>query len=240
MFMLSGSYGGHVEVVFNSLNEVCQNDPLFPESYKGKPCHDNGWGYVTIGPDSIDFKRYSTPIFESKTPNLGDSGKVIVHVRKAASGEPTSLLDAHPHHRGNEDYDVYLVHNGSYNKKNIAAKLNETKLDNQPDSEYFLEYLMQQEGNIEEKIERTLSDAEKFDFVKTTNNIFILSVDKTSKEARTFYHSSFKKESEYVTMYKVQGKEFSGVVSSSLLKSSQFPLDLEVTKVKTNKLYELS
>lgn len=240
MFLLSGDFSKELDGIFNSLNEVCRSDPLFPEDRNKEACHDDGWGYVFNDGDVIEFKRYRKAIFNSEKPSFGRHGKLIVHVRKAASGEPVGLLDSHPHHRGNVDYDVYLVHNGSYNKKNIADKLGEGNIENQPDSEFFLEYLMKQEGGIEEKINKTLEAADMYDFVKTTNNIFIMAVDKASKKTRLFYYSYSKNYDEYVTLYRVENERVKGVVSSSLLKSGLFPDSLRVSKVEQRKLVELT
>lgn len=240
MFTMFGDFGSDVQRIFDSLVEVCESDPLFPVERKKKPSHDDGWGYVTLDDDSIDFRRYRSPIFRSRRPDFPDHGIVVVHARKAASGEPVGMLDSHPHHRSNTEYDVYLVHNGSYNKDRIAEALNEGNLNNQPDSEFFLEYLLKQEGNIEEKIRKTLDDADKYDFVKTTNNIFILAVDKATRKGRVFYYSFSKNKNEYVTMYRVEKDSWKGVVSSSLLKASDFPKDVTVTKVNEKELVELT
>lgn len=240
MFTVVGNFGPDLDDLFESLLEVCRHDPFFPPDWKAQPCHDDGWGYVTYDGDSIDFKRYKNAIFDSEKPKFNDKGILVVHARKAASGEPIGLLDSHPHHRGNSEYDVYLVHNGSYNKANIAEKLEDTNLSNQPDSEFFLEYLIRQKGTIEEKIAKTLEDADKYDFVKTTNNIFIMSVDKSNGKARLFYYGFSKRDYEYVTMYKVENDKWKAVISSSLLKASRLPKDLKVTKVEQRKLMELT
>ncbi len=240
MFMLTGDFTEDLDGIFKSLYEVCRNDPLFPAQWKKEACHDSGWGYVFTDNDVIDFKRYRRPVYDCPVPEIGSGGKLIVHVRKAASGEPVGLLDSHPHHRGDNEYDVYLVHNGSYNKSNIASRLNEGKLENQPDSEFFLEYLMAQEGDIEQRIRTTLEDTDKFEFVKTSNNIFILAVDKTTKNTRLFYYSYSKLNDEYVTLYRIENERVRGVVSSSLLKSSSFPGNMKISKVPQRILVELT
>lgn len=240
MFTVVGNFGSDVSNLFDSLVEVCKKDPDFPSDWKANPSHDDGWGYVSYEDESIDFKRYRDAIFNSEVPKFNDNGILVVHARKAASGEPVGLLDAHPHHRGNSQYDVYLVHNGSYNKAKIAEMLGDTNLNNQPDSEFFLEYLMKQNGSIEEKIRKTLEDADKYDFVKTTNNIFILAVDKSSGKARLFYYGFSKRDYDYITMYRVENDDWRAIVSSSLLKAAKLPKNLKITKVEQRKLMELT
>lgn len=240
MFTMFGDFKSDANDVFESLVEVCRHDPLFPEDRKGNPSHDDGWGYVAMDENSIDFRRYRKPIFNSRKPEFPESGILVVHARKAAAGEPVGMLDSHPHHRSNTEYDVYLVHNGSYRKENIAGALNEGNLDNQPDSEFFLEYLMRQEGDIEEKIRKTLEDSGRFDFVKTTNNIFVLAVDKVTRKGRLFYYGDSRFDNEYVTMYRVEKEGWVGVVSSSLLKASRFPHDVKIEKVEQRELVEIT
>lgn len=240
MFTLFGDYSKDIDSVYDALLEVCRKDPLFPSYWKADPVHNDGWGYVTMTEDAIDFKRYAMPIFDSERPRLTEHGILIVHARKAAPGEPIGVLDAHPHHRGDSDYDVYLVHNGSFNKEKIAEKLGDTNLGNQPDSEFFLQYIMSLKGTIEERIRKTLEDADKYDFVKTTNNIFILAADKKTGKGRLFYYGYSKRGEDYIKMYRVENERWKGVVSSSLLKSSHFPKDVKVTEVVQRELVELT
>lgn len=240
MFTVVGKYGDDIGDLFGSLVEVCKNDPFFPPDWNADPVHDDGWGYVMYDENAIDFKRYKEPIFSSKPPEFNREGLLIVHARKAASGEPVGLLDAHPHHRGDSQYDVYLVHNGSYNKDKIAEKLHDSNLKNQPDSEFFLDYLIRQNGSIEDRIRKTLDDADKYDFVKTTNNIFILAVDKSTRMGRLFYYGFSKRDYEYIVMYRVEGNGWKGVISSSMLKASKLPKDLKITRVEQKELVELT
>ncbi|MEM3906781.1 MAG: hypothetical protein QXZ17_07955, partial [Nitrososphaerota archaeon] len=93
MVMLWGNFVPEFELIFKSLVDVAEDDPLA----KNRPVsHKDGWGLLNIYDGGLELKRYGTPLTSRvPTPRVED-GVVIVHVRLAAPSEGKGVLNAHP------------------------------------------------------------------------------------------------------------------------------------------------
>lgn len=239
MFSLYGDYRNDVDDLLNSLREVSRRDPLRNDEEGHPISHNDGWGYIELNSKYVDYKRYKSPIFKTKLPEFREQGFLMVHARKAATGEPLGLLNSHPHHKSTPEYDLYLCHNGSYDKEKIAALLGESNIRNQTDSEFFLSYIASRNGSIEEKIRNAIDATVEKELLKTTNNIMLLSVDKDTEKVNLYYYSDSRNPSEYTTLYYAETKKWKGVFSSSITLSKFFPKKLKIKKVPMRTLFEL-
>jgi len=239
MFSLYGDYSDDVGDLLNSLKEVSRSDPLRNDEDGNPISHNDGWGYVELSSKFIDYKRYKFPIFKTKLPEILGPGYLMVHARKAATREPLGILNSHPHHKSTTEYDLYLCHNGSYDKKKIAALLGEEKISSQTDSEFFLSYIASRNGSIEEKIRNAIDATVERKLLKTTNNMMLLSVDKETEKVDLYYYSDSRTPSEYTTLYYAEAKKWRGVFSSSITLSKFFPKKLKIKKVPMRTLFEL-
>ncbi len=239
MFSINGDFRKDIDAILNSLRDVTRKDPLLRDG-EGRPeSHPDGWGYVSLSQKSIDYRRYEKPFFKSKMPDLLEPGLLMVHVRKAADGEPLGFLNSHPHHKSTTEYDLYLCHNGQYNKERIASLLGEENAGNQTDSEFFLEYIASRKGTIEEKLKSSIEAISEKDLMKTTSNFTILSIDKNTHNAKIYYYSDTKNPTKYTDLYYTETKKWKGVFSASIPLSKYFPKKLKMKKVPMKVLFEL-
>ena len=239
MFMLTGDYSADLPRIFESLKDAAYDDWIYHEVFKRKISHDDGWGYAVLGADSVHYDRIYKPVFECDLPVLPGNGAMIMHARKAAEGEPLGPLNCHPHHRSDSKLDAYLSHNGAFDKRKIADLLHVDDVEGQTDSEFFLELLMSKEGSVLEKLRSSIKDMHDEDLVKSTGNIFLIYRDKLTGEQGAYYYSTAKKPSEYTSLYSVKGPDWSGVFSSTIIKSKYFPDSFKAEKVPMDVLFLL-
>ncbi len=237
MFALSGTYSDVVIPFFEAIKDVSQEDPMYdPDVAITVKSHADGWGYAFSDGNLLEAKKYSSPVFESTNTTFPSGGKLIVHSRKADKGEHIGLASSHPYHRSDTQEEVYFAHNGTYNKEKILASLNMKSAGRMTDSEVFLEYVMSREGTIKDKVTAAIEDSGRLDFVKTTGNFFMISVDRESGNTTLFYYAYDTVGYDYTDLYIAQGKGWKGVFSSSLPKSASFPGDLKLSKVGSDTL----
>ncbi len=237
--MVKGDFSEDYENLFLALKDVAKEDPIRKEMHSSWVSHDDGWGFVYYDDSTVIHERFVRPIFESNIVKIPSNGILIMHARKAGEIEPKGVMHSHPHRRSDRNYEVFLAHNGSFDKKIIAGMLNENLLNKQTDSEFFLEFLMGIEGNIFEKVNRALEITKEKEIIKTASNIFILSVEKLTGKVDLFYYSYAKDFNDYIKLYHVKSETWEGIFSSSIIRSEYFPKVSNIDPVPKDTLLSL-
>jgi glutamine amidotransferase len=123
--------------VVESLRKAASSDPIAAE-FLGEDRHGDGWGALIIGfrdskPSAFHY-RSVRPIFEEDPVGIikpylsslvGGTVVVMVHARAASTGTPVNVFSTHPVKavtRGGSE--LYMMHNGSFNKDDILKLLN--------------------------------------------------------------------------------------------------------------------
>lgn len=236
MFCLTGNYSDDFDSIMKSFLEVTKNDPLITAKEGNFKSHDHGWGYVYQSGESVDFFRSSKPVFNSTIPGF-TYGNLIVHARKAATGEPMGTMASHPHFESDDQYEVYLAHNGWFNKPAIAKEMSVNNYSKFVDSHMFLKYIMSFKGEFLERLNSAISNAKKKGLINSTANLMILAIDRETGKSKIYYYTDSAEGygyTDYVKLYLVKGKAWHGVFSSSILISDEFPKDLIKVEVKRN------
>ncbi len=239
MFMIAGNFGNDAESIYKSLREVAERDPVLVREKSNWLSHSDGWGIVTISNDKIEHVRSSKPVFESDSPELINSGIMLMHARKASPGEPAGALMSHPYVYSDNDYTVFLAHNGSLNKNVLAQKLGIKSVDHDTDSSVFLKYMMSNDGNIGERFQKAIRECKENDVFKELTNIFVISVSKDDFKTRCFYYSHNVTNREYGKLYKVHGNGWTGIFSSSIIEANSFPAETEKNEIEYEKILEM-
>ncbi len=121
-----------------SLKAAAEHDPFLAQYTNGrKTSHSDGWGYVIITSNHIVEYKSSTPIYTDKKGygqlinnlqwiiEMNKAFAFMVHARLASPGYRRILVDTHPFHFYTvDDYDSWLVMNGTLTKKCIKNKNN--------------------------------------------------------------------------------------------------------------------
>lgn len=241
MFCLSGNYSKVYKEIVNSFLEITRSDPLSMDKNGVLTSHDHGWGFVHYDDSSLEFLRSKVPVFESNVPYF-NSGEFVIHARKAAPSEPIGTLESHPHIEIDEDYEVYLAHNGWFDKQAIAKELNIDNFKKYVDSQLFLKYIFSFNGGFKTRLENALAEAWEKNLVKSTANLMILSIDRNTRESKIFYYTDVKEGheySDYVRLYQVNTEQWRGVFSSSIIKSRSFPKNTSPMEVEREIVHTL-
>lgn len=234
MFSITGDYGSDFKAITDSFLEITKNDPIITSKEGDFTSHDHGWGYVLHDEENLDFFRSKTPVFDTTLP-LFSSGNLVMHARKAASGEPMGTLACHPHFESDNRYEVFLAHNGWFDKKAIAQELDLNGFENLVDSQMFLKYIMTFQGEFKNRLESALLRAKSKSMIKTTANLMILAIDRNTGHSTIYYYTDIAEREEYtnyVKLYSVKGENWTGVFSSSIIVPSYFPGRSKATEVK--------
>ena len=241
MFCLSGDFSKEYKKILDSFIEVTRNDTLSVNSDGSLTSHDHGYGYVRYDSSSLEFFRSRTPVFESNIQDFR-SGQFIMHARKAAPDEPVGTLESHPHYEVDEDYEVFLAHNGWFDKKKIAVELGIENFTRYVDSQLFLKYILSFNGEFRTRLEKAISLAKEKDLIRATANLMILSIDRNTRNSKLYYYTDVKEGSEYsdyVKLYHGNTDLWNGVFSSSIIKSISFPKNVTMKEVRRGVLNEL-
>lgn len=233
MFCLTGDYSDDFGLIFKSFLEVTKNDPIITAKEGDFRSHDHGWGYVYHSGKSVDYFRSSVPVFNSTMPEFYN-GNLIVHARRAATGEPMGTMASHPHFESDDQYEVYLAHNGWFNKSAIAREMGINNYGTLVDSHMFLKYIMSFKGEFAERLHNALTEAKKKNLIISTANLMILAVERETGMSKMYYYTDSAEGFEYtdyVKLYLVRGKRWRGVFSSSILVPDQFPKYLGAVEV---------
>ncbi len=135
--------GRHVKELIYALVSSAGFDPLMRSRFKR---HGDGWGYVLYTGERLSFGKCELPIYRDVPRALEIIPKMtalrmmlVMHARAAGKGQPLGLGAAHPFMgEVGEGGLLFLAHNGSVKKDELAKHLGLSSLtDLYPDS-YFL------------------------------------------------------------------------------------------------------
>ncbi len=242
MLLLWGNISDKFKPIFQSLSDVATGDPLLPENEGKKFSHKDGWGFLNVNKEKIVLSKYSTQLTrETNLPAIFD-GILMIHARAAAPGEGAGVLNNHPFHAADDRYDVYLAHNGWFDKYKINEMLGYGHPELINDSEIFLKFVMSLEGDMNARMKKALEISKENGYIKGGANIFVIAINRENLNISVFYHSDVaagKEFKEYNKLYYIKDERFEGVVSSSVILSMHFPKDLEITQIIRGKLYNI-
>ncbi len=239
MVLLWGNFSGQFRSIFKSLSDVAQDDPLLRKGSKTFS-HKDGWGYLNVSGESIELRRFAAPLnFKVRPPSAKD-GVALIHARAAAKGEGMGILNAHPFHSQDETYDVYITHNGWFDKYMMNKALGLESVTKMNDTEVFLKLIMNQNGPIDERVKAALELSKRNDYMKGGANIYVAGLKRGTSRASIIYHTDTAPEreyGEYNKLYFIEGKNWSGVISSSIKLSKYFPKGVKIGDVERGKVY---
>ncbi|MFP3235753.1 MAG: hypothetical protein RXR74_05105 [Nitrososphaeria archaeon] len=125
---------GELRSMVRALREAAAYDP-YGEALYGERSHDDGWGILIARLDGSAalHHRSTRPIFssgsdpESAIPGWAAGAPVVLmaHARKASEGTPVDLASTHPVHASSAWGDLYIVHNGSFDRGKLDGLIGE-------------------------------------------------------------------------------------------------------------------
>ena len=158
-----------------------KEDPITHESHK------DGWGIVAYDGEKMIYYRSVNPIFNESEVLfnlinlLNSESKVIIHARLASDKKLVSSYLSHPYMESNENFIIYVAHNGVVDKEELGKVLNiDSRL--MVDSELIGKYVSIH--GIEK-----VKDLQTY--TKSALNLFILKIDRESKEAHLYYYNYY-------------------------------------------------
>ena len=238
MFAYLGENKEFFNPIYEALLEVSVNDPLSNLISKPFMDHRDGWGLAEYSRVSIRHERYSDPIFDSPLPEFkGDF--IVIHARNAAKGQPFGMLNAHPHMRASEGFDLYLTHNGELDKARIQHGLSREVLENRTDSEVFLDLMASFKGTALEIFEKAIREVYTREALISGFNLFLISVDRDRNSGKLMIYSDATDFNDYHRLYYFEGDGWKTVVSSSLPVSEKFPAWIRKEALKPGCIYSL-
>lgn len=241
MLCLAGNYLPEYSSIMRSFWEITEKDPIITNKDGTFTSHDDGWGYVFHDGKDLEYFRSYEPIFKSSIPELPE-GKIIMHARKAAPGEPKGIFACHPHFESDENYEVYLAHNGWFDKAALSKELDLKESEKYVDSHVFLKYIMSFSGDIEKRLRSALNKSRESGFIKTTANLMVLSLDRTTGKSKIYAYTDVAESREYtefVRLYQIEGNGWKGIFSSSIIYSHSFPKNLRISEVPRDRIISL-
>lgn len=240
MFLIKGEFCKNFEKIFSLSKNISEADPLHLK-YNGVPAnHQDGWGYFNISEHNSSYFRSDLPLSAAEKPEVED-GYLLLHMRNAAPNEPKGIHNSHPFHLSTLSGDIYLAHNGWFDKKKIAEFLGLSNYENENDSLVFLRLISFQNGDIKDKINKAMELAVERDFIKSLANLLIIYVDKSGNnfgfaisEASPNYNYG-----RYHELFLIENEKWKGIFSSSFLEYEFFKNIKRINKLKRGELYEL-
>ncbi len=242
MLAIVGEFSQVFPEIFMSLQDVARNDPLLDAMGIDPPMHSDGWGYVAFSKDDLVYYRTSAPVYDA-SPVSAHNGLMLVHARKASPQEPHGVVNSHPFHASDQNIDLYLAHNGAFDKGGISEILGISEIRNQTDSEFFLRLVISQSGRLTQRLESAIEIASDKKLLTGTPNLLMLGLGKGTMEAEIAYYTAPPNSGVYVDynrLYLVRGRGWYGVFSSSIIGSEFFPEDVEIDQVKTGRVFSLT
>ena len=233
MFCLSGGYSSVFPDIKKAFMEITRRDPIISNGDGTYTSHDDGWGYVHHDGSTIVYGRSENPVFDSEIPPF-KSGNLVVHARKAAPNEPVGASSSHPHMEYDERYEVYLSHNGWFDKFALAKELGIDNAEKYVDSQLFLKFLMGFSGNLEERLRSSTRVMKEKRLLNSTANLMVLGLNRKTQKTEIYCYTDVaegKEYTEYVTLYKVSGNGWKGIFSSSLIIPEYFPMRTQTYKL---------
>ncbi|OWP55562.1 MAG: hypothetical protein B2I17_09305 [Thermoplasmatales archaeon B_DKE] len=241
MFGIVGDFQEAFPDLFNALQDVARHDPLLELSGNEPPRHSDGWGYVSSSSGSLVHFRTANPIYNSG-PIDPENGFFIAHARKASPSEPLGATNSHPYHASDETMEVYLAHNGAFEKRGLADIIGIKETEDQTDSEFFLQLMMLQKGTLMQRLGGALGIIRQHRLLAGTPNLIVLGIRKDNGMPELLYYTAAPNSgvyTEYNRLYLVRGNGWTGVFSSSITGSEFFPEDTEKEVVRTGVILSL-
>ncbi|MHB1708795.1 MAG: class II glutamine amidotransferase domain-containing protein [Thermoplasmataceae archaeon] len=241
MFAMVGEFSQVFPEIFMSLQDVARNDPLLDAMGIDPPMHSDGWGYVSLSGGNLVHYRSAAPVYDSN-PVSAHNGFILLHARKASPQEPHGVVNSHPFHASDQDMDIYLAHNGAFDKGGIAEILGIHDINGRTDSEIFLRLVISQTGRLTQRLESAVEIAADKKLLTGTPNLLVFVPGKETRDAEIAYYTAPPNSGVYVDynrLYLVRGRDWSGVFSSSIIGSEFFPEDVEIDRVKTGRVFSL-
>jgi len=133
----SGRVKSLIDGAMEGLVRAASNDPIGNELY-GEAKHRDGWGYLVVtsggsGLLRVHHYRSLKPIFEEDAVEMvsrvvgevasGEAVGVFVHARAASTGTPVNILSTHPVRYPTPLGELYMIHNGSFRRSDLANYL---------------------------------------------------------------------------------------------------------------------
>ena len=233
MFCLSGEYSSVFPDIKKAFMEVTRRDPIISNSDGTYTSHDDGWGYVHHDGSTIVYGRSGNPVFNSEIPPF-KSGNLVIHARKAAPNEPFGASSSHPHMEYDGRFEVYLSHNGWFDKFALAKELGINNPEKYVDSQLFLKFLMSFPGSLENRLRSSTREMKEKRLLKSTANLMVLGLDRETQKTEIYCYTDVaegRDYTEYVTLYKVSGSGWRGIFSSSLIVPEYFPMKTQAYKL---------
>ena len=233
MLAMTGDFSSVFPGIMKAFSEVTRKDPLADKDKDRSESHSDGWGFVFSGNSNIRYEKHYLPFYNDKIPEFG-SGSILIHARQAAPGEPMGVSRNHPFYATDGKYDIFLCHNGWFDKGAISRDISLKDPENYVDSEVFLKYAMKFHGTDMEKISASLETAFRENMVKSSANILALSINRMTRSRKILYYtdvSMAREYDEYYKLYIAEGSQWKGIFSSSIIRSMHFPEDCKITEV---------
>lgn len=217
-------------------------DPYKPGRNKR---HGDGWGIIgfNLNPQKLLYYKSDQPLYQE--PNLlkkviegfiiGDHA-MIIHARAAGPSLPISAKTSHPFSIELDDgRSLFLAHNGSIDKSEIAAELNLKNLTAiYPDSYFILRLIARRGGS--EVFENVIRSIIERNLVKTALNLLLMEIGPKMEEVKILGFSYYVKEADekYYSMFILEKEGAKAIVSSSIAnKASElgwYKIKLEIGK----------
>ena len=239
MLLFAGTNETYFQTLMKALEDVSRNDPLHEYEKKAFLDHRDGWGYIDSGPDFISFNKSLLPIFDDNRKHFAGDIRML-HSRNATEGEPRSILSTQPFHMAFPDNDLYFAHNGWIDKAKLSGGFTEEFLQSRSDSEVFLNLMAGMQGSILQRFQSALERVYETDSLLSGLNIFILSVNRETKERDLLAYSDARHFDLYHRFFFIKGTDFSAVISSSLPESKFFPMDIMMEPLSPGIVYTVS
>lgn len=245
MALLKGEFSEDFAGIFKSLQKASLKDPLpDPESDYRFLTHGDGWGYVNIGKAGISHVRNTSPIYVSEVPAV-QQGTMMLHSRKTSDDQPGGMLSNHPFSVSVRGYQLFLSHNGWFDKYSMNTGESREDLEATTDSEAFLQYLAGKTSDVGSELEHVFANLDTDGVEYALSNIFLIIMKRSGERegARSYYFTDKGSRGgnyeEFDKLYRIECKSWKGVVSSSLLNFDEFPEFDAREEIKRGTLFEL-
>lgn len=242
MLAISGNFSDDYPDIMMAFSDVTRKDPLADAKKSRSESHPDGWGLVHHAIGAIHHEKHELPFFNDKIQEFG-SGNLILHARQAAPGEPMGVTRAHPFFATDGVYDVFLCHNGWFDKDAISHEMSLDHPENYVDTEIFLKYTMSFPGTIHEKLNKSLGASFRKNMVKSSANILALSINRKHNSAEILYYTNVSESNEYdeyYRLYLIVSAHWKGVFSSSIIKSPNFPKNCKISEVPRGRILSIN
>ncbi len=214
----------HIYPFIEAFAESARSDPYLAEVTGGKDeSHDDGWGYVVVGPSSRTVYKSLRPVFEDVRGRqylkevLDDEWFLaVLHARKAARGQPVSLENVHPMCVHSAMYGLICVsHNGTVDKDKLAELIEERDKKERLNDTYFLAALLARSSDLVSSLREMIVGR----YVKTAANLGIMIPDLRAMGVvvyNVFGEKSMTRE-RYYRVYRIRGEGYVMYSSSTLV-----------------------